>query len=198
MAFTFFFRDQQTLNTIVDKLIPVVMGQSKIQIWDAGCASGEEPYSLAILLAEKMGQFSFKNLKMFATDINPDFGEIIKKGVYPYSQLQRIPRDIFNKYFEETDKQNYYKLSYKISDKIVFQLNDLRKLKPIEGKSSLIICKNVLLHQTPTERVDIIKMFYESLKIGGILAMEQTQKLPDEVKHLFEPLVKNAQIFKRI
>ncbi len=198
MAFTFFFRDQQTLDTIVDHLIPASVGQRNIQIWDAGCASGEEPYSLAILLSEKMGHFSFKNVKIYATDINKEFGRIIQEGIYPYEQLQRIPKPIFNSYFQHVEnKVNHFQLIYKIKYKIIFQYNDLRDLNPIEGENSLIICKNVLLHQKPEERIDILKMFHDRLKQNGLLALEQTQKIPRETNGLFEPIVKNAQIFRK-
>ncbi len=198
MAFTFFFRDQQTLDTIVDHFIPTTAGQKNIQIWDAGCASGEEPYSLAILLSEKMGHFAFKNVKIYATDINKEFGRIISDGIYPYEQLQRIPKPIFHTYFEPLEeKENHFQLIYKIRDKLVFQYNDLRDLNPIEDKNSLIICKNVLLHQKQEERIEILRMFHENLKPNGLLALEQTQKLPKEVEHLFTPVVKNAQIFHK-
>jgi chemotaxis protein methyltransferase CheR len=198
MAFTFFFRDQQTLHSIVDALTPVIIGQSNIQIWDAGCATGEEPYSLAIMLSEKMGHFSFKNVKIYATDINPNFEKIISEAAYPYEKLQRIPKELFYKYFQQTEaNSNLYQLVYKIRTKLRFQLNDLRNLTPIEGQNSLILCKNVLLHQKPNERIAILKMFHKRLKNNGILALEQTQKLPDEIKPLFKQIVQNAQIFQK-
>lgn len=198
MAFTFFFRDRQTLDTIVTHLLPVISGQRNIQIWDAGCATGEEPYSLAILLAERMGRFAFKNLKIYATDINKDFENIIQQGIYPYERLQRIPREIFQKYFEPLNQQpDQYQLVYSIRNKMIFQLHDLRYLKPIEENNSLIICKNVLLHQKPEERIEILKMFHKSLKPNGLLALEQTQMLPKKVEHLFLPVVQNAQLFQK-
>ncbi|MEI7596477.1 MAG: CheR family methyltransferase [Bacteroidota bacterium] len=198
MAFTFFFRDLQTLEYVVDELIPRVAGRSKIKIWDAGCASGEEPFTLAILLAEKMGQFSFKNIEIHATDIDisNQFGEIILNGIYPYDILQRIPKPLFEKYFDKIDDKNY-QINYKIRSKIIFKREDLTQLKPSDNDFSLIICKNVLLHLSPAQREEVISMFHKSLMPNGILATEQTQKMPDKLSDKFVPISTHAQIFEK-
>ena len=79
MAFTYFFRYLLILELITKHVVPYVSGRSRIKVWDAGCAMGPEPYSLAIMFAESMGKFAFKNLKIFATDIDTcdTFGGII-------------------------------------------------------------------------------------------------------------------------
>ena len=69
---------------------------------------------------------------------------------------------------------------------------------PAKKEFGLIMCKNVLLHFNEEQRIKVIKMYYNSLIEGGYLAMEQTQKLPKEVQHLFEPVVSNAHVFKKI
>ncbi len=100
MAFTFFFRDTHTLEQVCKYFIPYVTGFRKIKIWDAGCAMGPEPYTFAILLAERMSYFGFKNVQFDVSDIDETdtFGKIIIDGVYPYNDLKRIPEDIFKKY----------------------------------------------------------------------------------------------------
>jgi len=200
MAFTYFFRDLQTLDIIVKHLVPFVSGKQKIKIWDAGCASGQEPYTLAILLAEEMNPFALKNVKIYATDldISNQFGEIIRTGIYPYQELQRIPKDLFEKYFIKYDNEHNFQISKELRHMISFKREDLLTLQPVDNDISLVLCKNVLLHQTPAQRVDIIKMFYNTLSKGGFLAMEHTQKLPDELRNLFEPVVSNAQIYKKL
>ncbi|HEY3275095.1 MAG TPA: CheR family methyltransferase [Syntrophorhabdaceae bacterium] len=101
MAFTFFFRDLQILDLIMEHAVPQLMGRSNVKVWDAGCAMGQEVYSLAILCAEHMGHFAYKNLKIFATDIEEsnDFGDIVRSGIYPIEDLQRVPPLFFEKYF---------------------------------------------------------------------------------------------------
>ncbi len=201
MAFTFFFRDTHTLEHIAKVLVPEVSGRSKIRIWDAGCAMGPEPYTLAIILAEHMGNFSFKNVYISATDIDEgsNFGEIINEGLYPEEELKRIPADIFQKYFSRSEKgNNYYGISESIKTRVSFHKHDLLTLKSIGDGFSLILCKNVLLHFQPAERIKVIKMFHQSLAPGGLFATENTQKIPNEAAHMFEQVVPDAQVFRKI
>ncbi len=101
MAFTFFFRDMQILELIVKHALPGLAGRSRIRIWDAGCAMGQETYSLAIMLAENMGHFSFGNVQIYATDVeeNRSFGDTVRSGVYSDEDLKRIPPHLLEKYF---------------------------------------------------------------------------------------------------
>ena len=202
MAFTFFFRDTHTIEHIAKYLEPQVAGRSRVRIWDAGCANGPEPYTLAIILAENMGNFAFKNVYINATDIDEsgNFGEIIKNGIYTYDELSRIPEDIFKKYFSQMTEnvKGNYKLNDTIISKVSYQKHDLLGLQPIGDSFSLILCKNVLLHFKYEERVEVIKMFHKSLAPDGLFATEQTQKMPEETAHLFEQVVNDAQLFRKI
>jgi chemotaxis protein methyltransferase CheR len=200
VAFTFFFRDLPILELAVKHVVSYTMGRSRIKVWDAGCAMGPEPYSLAILLAESMGKFSFKNLTLYATDIDETdtFGNIILKGIYPEEELQRIPREIFEKYFAPNGAPRHYQVVDLIRERMQFQRHNLLSLKTIGNDFSLIICKNVLLHFQYPERIAVIKMFHQSLSPGGYFATEQTQKMPKEIAGLFEQVAHDGQIFKKI
>ncbi|MCX5814468.1 MAG: chemotaxis protein CheR [Proteobacteria bacterium] len=199
MAFTFFFRDIQILDLAVRHVIPYAMGRSRIKVWDAGCAMGPEPYSLAIILAENMGHFSFKNLTLYATDIDEQdtFGTIIKNGIYPEDELKRIPEEIFKNYFAPNGKPGYFQIASAIKERIVFQKHNLLSFQPIGNDFSLIMCKNVLLHFQQDERVKVMRMFHESLAPGGYFASEQTQKMPQELNHLFDQVASDGQIYKK-
>lgn len=201
MAFTYFFRDLHTINLIIKYLMPQIQGKREIKIWDAGCAMGPEPFSLAIMIAENMGRFAFKNIKIDATDIDKSnlFGNIIDSGSYPYDQLQRIPKDIFEKYFgKNNEKDNHFEIDHLIKNRVKYTRHDLLSLKPIDSNYSLVMCKNVLLHLQPEERINVIKMFHNSLEPGGIFATEQTQILPDEVNHLFKRVTEDGQVFQKV
>lgn len=200
MAFTYFFRDMQTLELVTEHFIPTVMGRQYIRIWDAGCAMGPEPYSLAIILAENMGEFVFRNVRIVATDIDRSnlFGQIVANGVFPEDMLKRIPREIFNKYFVPDVKPGHFKIVDNIRNRVFFRKHDLLSFQPIGNNFSLIVCKNVLLHFKHEERIEVIKMFHRALADGGFLVMEQTQKLPKEIAHLFDRVVNNAQLFRKV
>jgi chemotaxis protein methyltransferase CheR len=199
MAFTFFFRDTQTLELIAELALPTLKQNMYIRIWDAGCAMGPEPYSIAIILRENMGRFLFRNVHIFATDVDEsDFGEVIRQATYPETELGRIPPDILSKYFVPSEHAGHLRICDDIRGAVQFQRHDLLSLKPIRNDFGLIVCKNVLLHFTPAQRVDVIKMFHGALMDGGYLVTEQTQKLPPETEPLFRQVTNAAQLFQKI
>ncbi|MCD6365485.1 MAG: chemotaxis protein CheR [Planctomycetes bacterium] len=200
MAFTYFFRDIQTLKLITKEVLPTLRGYRYIHIWDAGCAHGPEPYSIAIMLRENMTHFLFRNVRIHATDIDTSdqFGRIIREGVYPAGEVKRIPSMIKEKYFAEADKPGHYRIDDEIRARIEFTRHDLLSLKPVRRDLGLIVCKNVLLHLRPAQRVDVIKMFHDSLREGGFLVTEQTQEMPHRVEHLFQHVTCKGQVFRKL
>jgi chemotaxis protein methyltransferase CheR len=200
MAFTFFFRDMQILDLSVRHVVPFVAGSSTVRIWDAGCAMGQEAYSLAILFAESMGYFAFKNLQIHATDKEEsnNFAEIILSGTYPEEEVKRIPAGLLQKYFMPVNQNSHFQVIDSIRSKVYYQRHDLLSLKPIGSGFSLILCKNVLLHFQAEERVRAVRMFHSALVPGGYFATEQTQKMPSEIEHLFVKVAPDGEIFKKV
>jgi chemotaxis protein methyltransferase CheR len=201
MAFTFFFRDEQILALAVEQLVPFAMGRKNVYILNAGCAMGMETYTFAILLAEKMGKFALRNVKIIAIDIdeeNVDFGKTVREGIYHKDHLQRIPEDLFKKYFNVAERADHYSISDDLRNMVSFQKHDLLTLKPIRDDFSLIICKNVLLHFNQQQRIEVLNMYCNTLLKGGFLAMENTQNMPDELKGKFRKVVDFAQLHEKI
>ena len=200
MAFTFFFRDLQMLELAINHVVPELAGRSRPKIWDAGCAMGPEAYTLAILLAGRLGQFAFRNLRIEATDIDEtgQFGDIIRQGIYPSGELERMPPGILEQHFEPAGTAGSYRLADRIRSSVRFQRHDLLSLREIDSGFSLVVCKNVLLHFSHSQRVDVIRMFHRSLGPGGYFVTEHTQKLPEEAAHLFEQVVPHGQLFQKV
>lgn len=199
MAFTFFFRDITTIEEAVQQILPTIIGRSKVYIWDAGCAMGPEPYTLAIVLAENLGSFAFKNVKIFATDHDESghFGEIIAKGIYSYDELKRMPEDIFHKYFTPVETEGYFQISETIRNCIVYQKHDLLKLQAVRTDFNMIMCKNVLLHFPQEDRIKVMQMFHSALLPDGVFVTENTQKMPEELEHAYVKIGKGSQIYKK-
>ncbi len=198
MAFTFFFRDLTPLTLAVKHLVKIASGRSRIRVWDAGCAMGQEPYTLAILLAESMGSFAFRNLQVYATDYDKPLLKILEEGIYPGDELQRIPRDLFEKYFEPAGENGHARVADLIRNCVYPQYHDLLSLTPVRDGFSLVVCKNVLLHFHYQERVEVIRMFHKAMEPGGLFVTEHTQKLPEELAHLFEQVAHDGQLFRKI
>lgn len=199
MAFTYFFRDLQTLEIVRDHVVPIMRTRRYFHIWDAGCAHGPEPYSLAIIIRECMGPMIYRNIHIHATDIDISnrFGKAIKRGLYPEEQIKRIPREVLEKYFFRSSERDHFELVDEIRERVSFLRHDLLGFEPIREDIGLIVCKNVLLHFTEKERINVIKMFYAALEEDGFIVMEQTQPLPGEVAELFRRVVSHAQLFRK-
>jgi len=200
MAFTFFFRDQQVLEQVVEHLLPILSGRSHPRIWDAGAAMGQEPYTLTMILADRMNRFAFKNLRIDATDIEStgQFARMIEAAVYPSDELSRLPEGVLAKYFEPDSKPGYYRVIDSIRQRLAFQQHDLLSFQEIGHGYSLVLCKNVLLHFQPLERVQVLRMFHRALAPGGLFASEHTQAMPPELDSLFQRVIPNVQLFRKI
>ena len=199
MAFTFFMRDQPTLEHAADRMIPYACSRSRIKVWDAGCALGQETYTLAMILAERMNRFGFKNVQIDATDHDSanHFGDVVNEAVYHADELKRMPADLLAKYFEPAAKPGYYRVKDELRSRVRFRYHDLLSLTPAGNDYCLVVCKNVLLHFQPGERVAVFRMFHRALTPGGYLANENTQKLPEEVAHLFTQVTADAKLYKK-
>ena len=199
MSFTFSFRENETLELLTQYALPDLKRHPFIRIWDAGCATGPEPYSIAMMLRENMGQFLFRNVLIYATDIeggNP--GGYTPRGVYQETELERIPRDLVSKYFTPNGKPGYFQVNDELRRAVHFQKHDLLSLQPVREDLGLIVCKNVLPHLTPTQRVQVIRMFHRALAKDGLLILEQTQELPSETQSLFCRLNGTTPLFRKI
>jgi chemotaxis protein methyltransferase CheR len=200
LAFTFFFRDQQVLERVAEHCIPSMVGRNHPRIWDAGVAMGQEPYTVSIMFAERMGHFAFNNLRIDATDVEStgQFAQIIEAGVYPQEELSRLPKGILEKYFEAAARPGHFRVIEKIRQRVTFRWHDLLSSKEIGHDYSLVLCKNVLLHFNPLERIEVLKMFHRSLASGGFFATEHTQVLPKELACLFERMIPDGQLYRKI
>jgi len=200
MAFTFFFRDQQVLERVVEHILPSLAGRSHPRIWDAGVAMGQEPYTLCIMLADRMNHFAFNNLRIDATDVEStgQFAQMIEAGLYPKDELARLPAGILDKYFEPNGKPGSFRVIDKIRQRVVYQQHDLLSFLEIGHGYSLVLCKNVLLHFQPPERIEVLRMFHRALVPGGLFATEQTQEMPRELDSLFHRVIPDGQLYRKV
>ena len=200
MAFTFFFRDQQVLERVAEHVIPSLSGRSHPRIWDAGVAMGQEPYTLSIMLAERMGHFAFDNLRIDATDVEGtgQFARMIEAGLYPTEELSRLPEGVLDKYFEPNGRPGHFRVIDKIRRRVAYQQHDLLSFQEIGHGYSLVLCKNVLLHFQPLERIEVLRMFHRALGPGGFFATEQTQEMPQELALLFQRVSPDGPVFQKV
>jgi chemotaxis protein methyltransferase CheR len=198
MAFTFFFRDSETLELAIMEALPSLRGRAFIHVWDAGCAHGPETYTLAILLRERMSDVDFKNVRIHASDIDASFASKVTLGVFPEQEVKRVAPEIVQKYFRPASTPGFVEVVPELRAKVTFSHRDLLSLQPIREGISLIVCKNVLLHFDETQRINVLQMFHQTLQPGGTLVMERTQKLPETLTTHFRQVAPYDQVFQKL
>ncbi|MFZ5831690.1 MAG: CheR family methyltransferase, partial [Planctomycetota bacterium] len=173
-------------------------GQAFIHIWDAGCAHGPEPYTMAILLRERMSDYVFRNVRIHASDIDPGFAQSIQSGMFRDEELGRIPTTIMERYFVRCQRAGYRQIVPELREKVTFYHHDLLSLRPVRENLSIVVCKNVLLHLTESERRAVLRMFHDALRDDGLLVMEHTQKLPDELQCLYQSVASHGKVYRKV
>jgi chemotaxis protein methyltransferase CheR len=161
---------------------------------------GQEPYTVSILFAERMGHFAFDNLRIDATDVEStgQFAQIIEAAEYPQDELSRLPEGILEKYFEANGKPGHFRVIDKVRRRVVFRQHDLLSFTEIGHDYSLILCKNVLLHFQQPERIEVMKMFHRALAPDGLFVTEHTQEMPPEMARLFQRVIPDGQLFRKM
>jgi chemotaxis protein methyltransferase CheR len=201
MAYTSFFRDSDALQAIVDVALPELAHAREIRVWDAGCATGEEPYTLAILFASRLGAFMFRNLDILATDHEessfPQFAERIRLARYSRTDIFWVPQELRELYFLPTEESECFELTQEIRDRVRFLKHDLLTCKAPETGQSLIVCKNVLMHFEPEAQERVLDMYHEALLPGGFLALDGNQRLPPSFKRKFLQVAPGSPLYRK-
>ena len=171
--YTFFFREPAYLDILKKDLAPKLSEMGKTaHIWCAGCATGEEPYSMAMTL-ESYNFFAKEKLsyQILATDINTDVLETAKMGVYSIDKLDAIPTNC--KAFLKREN-NSFQISEKIRNNIEWRYENLLNSSHM-GAFEIVSCRNVLIYFSHELREKMIMKFYNALKKDGVLFMSATE-----------------------
>jgi len=126
------------------------------------------------------------------------FAQMIEAGLYPREELSRLPEGILEKYFEPNGPQDHFRVIDNIRQRVVYQRHDLLSFQEIGHGYSLVLCKNVLLHFQPPERISVLKMFHRALAPGGLFVSELTQEMPPELAPLFLRAIPDAPVFRKL
>ncbi|MGE4267023.1 MAG: protein-glutamate O-methyltransferase CheR [Deferribacterales bacterium] len=175
---TYFLRERAQMDHMIKTAIPELLsaGKRSIRIWSAACSSGEEPYSLAILLNEA-GLFAKANIEILATDINTEVLDIAQKGLYRTISFRGVPPMIQDKYF--TKDGFAFKLDANIMNKVkFFQGNLLNPMMSAKvGRLDIIFCRNVLIYFDIPAKQKVIDLFHKSLGMPGALYLGHSETL---------------------
>lgn len=179
---TYFFREEPTIQFILNIIIPEIINyEGEYKIWSAGCSSGEEPYTLAILLKENLPQVKFNNVTIKATDISPKALEKAKKGEYSEWSFRETSSFVRQKYFQKRAK--LWQISDTIKEKVEFSILNLAidsYPSHMIGQFNLILCRNVLIYFSNTTSAIIANNLHNTLRENGWLVTSQVE-LNDQI-----------------
>lgn len=171
-----FYRNPAQWNTLVSDIIPRLIQkfgkQQPLKIWSAACSTGDEPYSLAMVLSEFL---SLNQFQIIATDLDNEVLRRAKKGYYSEKSIKGLPKKYKDKYIE-ADETGIVKVSNKLKSCISFEQHDLLK-DPYPKGIHMIVCRNVMIYFTEEAKDEIYKKFAASLYKGGILFVGSTEQI---------------------
>lgn len=194
---TKFLRDPDVFNLIGKEIFnSIVTAKRSIKIWSAGCSSGEEPYTYAILLHELSKAGINYNGAIIATDIDEEILKKARTGIYEKNALENLSENQISRHFEKTE-DGKFKIRDHIKNMVRFQSHDLMKGVPIGRMFDVVSCRNVTIYFNEQQKKDLVKLVSESLGKDGFYIMGMSEYMPKDVEALFKPYKPMLKIFQK-
>lgn len=178
---TSFFRENHHFEFIRDTIVPELRrrGMRKIRAWSAGCSTGEEPYSIAITLAEAIPEYKSWDIQILATDLDSNVVAHAAAGVYDESRVQGINSTLLQKYFKRGTGQNEGRVKVKqdLLDLIRFKQLNLLQTWPINDRMDFIFCRNVVIYFDKSTKEKLVDRYADQMADNGYLFMGHSESL---------------------
>ncbi|GAQ94231.1 chemotaxis protein methyltransferase CheR [Thermodesulfovibrio aggregans] len=195
---TFFFREPQQFEVFSNNLVPQIikensqMGRKDIKIWSAACSTGEEPYTIAMILLEKPELVSFRK-EIYASDISESVLMSARKGMYGSYSIRNVPPQYMAKYFK--DSGGVYVLSETVKSMVKFMninLIEEKEVKQLKG-IDVVFCRNVLIYFDEKAKKKAVSLIYDVLRPKGYLFVGTSESLHN-ITRAFRPVVINKVV----
>jgi two-component system CheB/CheR fusion protein len=196
---TAFFRDPDAWDLLRTGVLPALLASkpadAPIRVWSAGCASGEEAYTLAMVLAELLGTDGLRDrVKIYATDVDEEQLGEARLAMYSDRDLQTVPAELIGKYFEPVGGRRTFRKDLRRS--VIFGRNDLVQDAPI-SRIDLLTCRNTLMYFNAETQARILSRFHFALAEGGVLFLGKAEMLLSHGS-LFAPIDLKRRVFRRV
>jgi two-component system CheB/CheR fusion protein len=196
---TGFFRDREAWEYVASELVPILIARAAdeqpIRVWSAACASGEEAYTVAMVLAEALGEQEFRRrVKIYATDIDEEALLTARQGQYPREALDPVPEDLREKYWTQSPSGYVFRPDLRRS--LIFGRNDLVRDAPI-SRIDLLLSRNSLMYFTTETQAAILRHFNFSLNDDGFLFLGKSEMLLTH-NTLFKPYAMKWRVFTKV
>src|SRR6516225_591255 len=196
---TGFFRDTETWTFLQGEVMPELLtdidGEREIRVWSAGCASGEEAYSLAIAFSEALGvEETAKRVKIYGTDVDDEALRDARIGLYSAKALEALPAELRDKYFEQNNGTQFA-FRPDLRRRVIFGRHDITRDAPI-SRLDLLVCRNTLMYFNVETQSQVIDRFHFALREGGYLFLGKAEMLLSDGER-FEVVSMRQRIFRR-
>ncbi|HSW47306.1 MAG TPA: protein-glutamate O-methyltransferase CheR [Phycisphaerae bacterium] len=183
---TNFFREPAHFEYLSERVIPEVATR-RLRVWSAGCSSGEEPYTIAIVLQEHLPEPLGWDVKILATDLSTRVLAQARRGAYPAERLKDFSGLLLSRYFTcvQTRPERVYQLNDAVRRMVTFARLNLMDAWPMRGPFDVVFCRNVMIYFDKPTQSRLVNRFWELLAPGGILFVGHSESLAG-VKHRFE------------
>lgn len=182
--YTYFMREEAHFNFFRDTILPYLLSTKKnkvLSIWSAGCSSGEEPYTISMLLKESLGaQAALWDTRVLATDISQNALNAAKQAVYDEESLKNLSPSWKSKYFVKTAEPGIYSVSPAIKSNVIFQTFNLMDPIRFRLKFDVIFCRNVMIYFDQNTKDGLIQRFYDAAAPGGYLLIGHSETINKE------------------
>lgn len=194
------FRDPTFFKEVKDRIFPYIGTYPFVKLWHAGCSSGQEVYSMAILLKESG---LYDNSQIYATDFNNDILESAKNGIYPIDNIKKYTSN-YQQVSDEHLFSEYYSTDYDsatisgdLKKNVLFSFHNL-VTDGVFGEMHVIVCRNVLIYFDKELQNRVLKLFYESLVPGGFLCLGSKESMRySDVEEYFDVISLSEKIFRK-
>lgn len=199
---TKFFRNWDTFSVVQQKVIPALWerGEPELRVWSAGCSSGEEPYSVAILMhkhaAETNERSQLASLSIVGTDIDEHSLGAAENALYGQTALGDTPAELRERYFPES--AGLFTMLPEVRRLVTFQRSDVLRSKPPFEDIHLVVCRNVIIYFEREAQDALFAAFHRALAPGGFLVLGKVETLLGAARGLFSPVNARERIFRKI
>ena len=196
---TAFFRDAATWDYLRSEVVPGLVAArpagAPIRVWCAGCASGEEAYTIAMVLADVLGEAAYRDrVKIYATDVDEEALQSARLASYPARSVENVPREALDRYFERYDSRYVFRQDLRRT--VIFGRNDLVQDAPI-SRIDLLVCRNTLMYFNAETQGQILRRFHFGLDDGGVLILGKSEMLITHAD-LFQPVDLKRRVFRKV
>jgi two-component system CheB/CheR fusion protein len=198
---TEFFRDAEVFDAVSNGILPAIVSRKlhspsrTIRVWSAGCSTGEEAYSLAIIILRHLrgGDIDLA-LEVYGTDVSKEACAVAREGIYAARKVEIVPGDVRRKYFESAGQE--YRVVSDVRRCVKFSVHDLFSPPPF-SLLDLVVCRNVLIHFDHAVRNDVLKRFHAALGDHGLLILGKSEAVMGSALACYELVDPRNKIYRK-